>query len=263
MSLSLNFIEKGNSKKSILLLHGLFGSSANWNSIGAKLEDQYRVIIPDLRNHGQSPQSSVMSYRAVGQDIITLIDKLNISKCLLLGHSMGGKVAMQVALTYPERINGLSVIDMAPVNYNHNFERIFRGFDSVDLDKLKTRSDAIEQMETNIPEMDVRQFLLKNLIKTHTGWKWRLNIKNLRDNQKEITKFSPPQSQFRGPSWFLHGTKSDYLLPHYEPSIFKLFPRAQIFPIYGAGHWVHTDRPDLFWACVEKFLAVCNKNTKS
>tara|TARA_B100000676_G_C17903997_1_gene746213 strand:- start:124 stop:915 length:792 start_codon:yes stop_codon:yes gene_type:complete len=257
MTSNLYFIDKGTSSKTILLLHGLFGSSSNWLTVGARLADRYRVIIPDIRNHGNSPQSSQMSYEEMCEDIIELVDKLEISKFILLGHSMGGKIAMQIALTCPERIDGLGVVDMAPVKYAHHFDRIFRGFNSVDLKQLKNRDEADHQMSKNIPESDIRQFLLKNLIKTHSGWKWRLNLKSLDDNQNLITGFSPPKMKYKGPSWFLHGTKSDYLLPEHEPLIFKYFPRAQICPIKGASHWVHSEKPDLFWNCMERFLNAC------
>jgi len=254
MSLNLHLREQGESGPVVLLLHGLFGSATNWGSIGRGLAGHYRVLTPDLRNHGQSPHHPDMSYAAMGEDILALLDRRGIDRCVLVGHSMGGKVAMQLALTHPQRVAGIAVVDMAPVAYRHRFDRIFRGFDAVDLANLVSRSEADEQMARNVIEPDVRAFLLQNLRKTNQGWRWRLNLDALRGAQREITGFAPPNRPYRGPSWFIHGTNSDYLLPEYEPEIFRHFPRAQVCPVAGAGHWVYAEKPQGFSACLKRFL---------
>lgn len=257
MPLQLHYREYGEGRQPLVLLHGLFGSSANWGSIARHLSERYRVLVPDLRNHGQSPHHDDVSYDAMVEDLLGLFDQLQLAAPLIVGHSMGGKVAMQMALSQPDRVGGMAVVDMAPIAYRHNFDRIFRGFDAVDLASLGSRRDADEQMARHILEPAVRTFLLQNLGKTQSGaWGWRLNLSALHARQDQITGFSPPSTPYRGPSWFIHGANSDYLLPQYEPEVFRLFPRARICTVQGAGHWVYAEQPEGFAHCLEKFLAV-------
>lgn len=256
MPLQLHYREYGDGQRPIVLLHGLFGSSANWGSVARQLSERYRVLVPDLRNHGQSPHHDDVSYAAMAQDLVGLFDSLQLSSPLLVGHSMGGKLAMQMALGYPERVSGIAVVDMAPIAYRHNFEQIFRGFDTVDLEGLSSRSEADAQMARHVLDPGVRAFLLQNLGKTASGhWGWRLNLPALRAHQHQITGFLPPAAGYRGASWFIHGSRSDYVLPEYEREIFRLFPRARLCTVQDAGHWVYAEQPQGFAHCLGKFLA--------
>ena len=255
MSLPLHIRESGDGDTVILLLHGLFGSSANWGGVARQLSNDYRVLVPDLRNHGRSRHDADVSYDAMAEDLIALLDKHGIEQAIVVGHSMGGKVAMQLALSHPQRVAGIAVVDMAPVNYRHNFESVFRGFDAVDLAQLKNRTEADEQMARHVLEPGVRAFLLQNLNNTTGGWKWRLNLSALRAGQSQITGFLPPPgATYRGPAWFIHGANSDYLLPSHEAQIYALFPRARICSVAGAGHWVYAEQPQGFTDCLQRFL---------
>lgn len=241
----------------MLLLHGLFGSSSNWGTISRQLADRYHVIVPDLRNHGQSPHDHEHSYPALVEDLVALMDRLEIASAVLVGHSMGGKVAMQLALTAPERVAGLVVVDMAPISYAHNFNLVLQAFDAVNLDVVRNRADADRAMASLVPEPGVRAFLLQNLVKGPDGWGWRLNLAALRDAQGAILAFPlhASTSAFTGPTVFIHGELSDYVKPAYEAEIARLFPRAALCRVAGAGHWVYAERPDSFMNCLESFLA--------
>lgn len=254
MSVTLNVRAAGESGPVLILLHGLFGSSANWGGIARKLSEQYRVLVPDLRNHGQSPHHDDVSYAAMVGDLLGLLDSLQLESAALVGHSMGGKLAMQMALSHPERVQGIAVVDMAPVAYRHNFNVIFRGFAAVDLASLNNRREADEQMSRHVLDPQVRAFLLQNLHRTDQGWVWRANLPALEAHQQEITGFSPPHAAYRNPTHFIHGGSSDYLLPEYEPEVFRLFPRAQICKVEGAGHWVYAEQPQGFARCLDAFL---------
>lgn len=240
-----------------MLLHGLFGSASNWGAVAGRLKSEYRVIVPDLRNHGQSPHCADCSYPAMVDDLLGLMDAQGVAKAVLVGHSMGGKVAMQCALTRPDRVSGLAVVDMSPVSYTHDFESVLNGFRAVDLAAIRSRADADRQMAAHVQGSGVRAFLLQNLVKSPDGWQWRLNLDALAGAQAEITGFPahPPGSRFGGPTSFIYGALSDYVSPDYEPVIRRLFPAAILCPVADAGHWVYADRPQGFMACLDAFLS--------
>ncbi len=241
----------------VMLLHGLFGSATNWGMVAGRLKSDYRAIVPDLRNHGQSPHDIDCSYPAMVDDLLGLMDAQGIAKAILVGHSMGGKVAMHCALTRPDRVLGLVVVDMSPVRYTHDFESVLNGFRAVELAAIRSRADADRQMAAHVPGSGVRAFLLQNLVKTPAGWHWRLNLDALSDAQAEITGFPghSPGVHFDGPTSFIYGTLSDYVTPEYEPVIRRLFPTATLCPVADAGHWVYADKPHGFMACLDAFLA--------
>jgi len=240
----------------VMLLHGLFGSAANWGTVAGRLRSDYRVIVPDLRNHGQSPHDADFSYPAMVDDLLGLMDAQGIAKAVLVGHSMGGKVAMHCALTCPDRVLGLAVVDMSPVRYTHDFESVLNGFRAVDLAVTRSRADADRQMAAHVQGSGVRAFLLQNLMKSSDGWQWRLNLDALADAQAEITGFPghPPDARFGGPTSFIYGALSDYVTSEYEPVIRRLFPAANLCPVADAGHWVYADKPQGFMACLDAFL---------
>jgi len=255
MSLPLHLRSYGERGRTILLLHGLFGSSANWGSIARQLASDYRVSVPDLRNHGQSPHSPDVSYAAMVDDLLALLPDDGAERPLIVGHSMGGKVAMQLALHHPHRVAGIAVVDMAPVGYRHRFDGVLAAFDAVDLATVGSRGDADAQMSTVIPEPGLRAFLLQNLVKADGQWQWRLNLPALRAGQQQITAFEVAEDAvYPGPAWFIHGAKSDYLLPEHRPQIERLFPRAEICTVADAGHWVYAEQPQGFAECLQGFL---------
>lgn len=240
----------------IVLLHGLFGSVANWGSVARHLQAAYHVVVPDLRNHGQSPHHADNSYPAMVDDVLGLLDARGLGSVALVGHSMGGKVAMQLALGHPQRVDRLAVVDMSPVCYTHDFAAVLRGFRAVDLSTIRSRADADAQMADAVSGSGVRAFLLQNLVKGPDGWAWRLNLDALEKAQAQITGF-PEQvagRQYRGPAGFIYGVQSDYVTPAHEPQIRSFFPAASLYPIVGAGHWVYADQPQRFMDCLDIFL---------
>ena len=240
----------------VLLLHGLFGSSSNWGAVARQLETQYHVLVPDLRNHGQSPHHADTSYPAMVDDVLRLLEAHDVDAATLVGHSMGGKVAMHLALNHPQRVSRLAVVDMSPVRYTHNFDAVLDGFGAVDLATIRSRADADRQMAPHVSGGGVRAFLLQNLVKDEAGWRWRLNLSALAAAQAEITGFPDQRSDatFDGSAYFIHGALSDYVTPAYEPAIRRYFPNAMLCPVDGAGHWVYADQPQGFMACLDAFL---------
>lgn len=240
----------------VVLLHGLFGSSANWGAIARHLAARHRVLVPDLRNHGQSPHHRDNAYPAMAGDVLALLDHQQIDKAILVGHSMGGKVAMHLALEYPQRVEGLAVVDMSPVRYARDFETVLDAFRAVELAEISSRADADLQMAPYIAASGVRAFLLQNLVKVPDGWAWRMNLDALAAAQAQITGFpeQPAGAAFEGPASFVYGELSDYVTPAYEPVIRRLFPNASLCPVANAGHWVYADQPEGFLACLETFL---------
>ncbi len=255
MSLPLYLRQQGESGPFLVLLHGLFGSSGNWGSIARDLSQRYRVLVPDLRNHGQSPHHADVSYPAMVSDLLGLLDERQIDQTILVGHSMGGKLGMHFALAHPQRVAGLAVVDMAPVAYRHDFRQVFRAFDAVDLENLQKRSDADVVMAEHVIQPGVRAFLQQNLQRAGEQWSWRCNLQALRAGQAQITGFDVSEgARYSGPACFIHGTLSDYLQPSYESEVYRYFPKAWICPVKGAGHWVYAEKPEGFWRCLESFL---------
>lgn len=241
----------------LVLLHGLFGASANWGSTARRLADRYFVLVPDLRNHGQSPHTGVHSYPAMAEDLRVLLAHHSVERPTIVGHSMGGKVGMQFALEQPALVERLAVVDMAPVSYTHDFEDVLRAFDVVQLDRINSRSDADRQMAAVLPVQGLRAFLLQNLVRRDAGWRWRVNLDALRAEQGTITAFPThaPGSRFDGPVGFIYGSLSTYVRPSHWSTIHRLFPDADGCEVEGAGHWVYADRPEEFMNCLEGFLA--------
>ncbi|MCB1923096.1 MAG: alpha/beta fold hydrolase [Gammaproteobacteria bacterium] len=243
-------------KPPVLLLHGLFGAASNWGSVARRLEADYDVVVPDLRNHGKSPHATGHSYSDMVGDVLALYDTLQIERAIVVGHSMGGKVAMMLALQHPQRVERLGVVDIAPVDYGHNFDEVFARFRAVSLRTIHSRADADRQMDGGVIGGGVRAFLLQNLVKGPDGWAWRLNLDALDHAQGEITGFPdlPADASFDGVTQFIHGALSDYVLPAHQSRISQLFPRVEVCPVEGAGHWVYADQPQGFAVCLDAFL---------
>jgi pimeloyl-ACP methyl ester carboxylesterase len=257
-TLSLHYREAGRATgEPVLLLHGLFGSAANWGRVSRILADDWRVLVPDLRNHGQSPHAAQHDYPAMAADLVALLDRLEIEAATLVGHSMGGKVAMHLALTAPHRVARLGVVDMAPVRYAHDFDDVLQAFDAVDPGAIAGRSDAERAMADRRVAAGMRAFLLQNLVRdADGGWRWRLNLAALRRAQPDLRGFPDvePGTAYTGPARFIRGALSDYVRPEHEARVRELFPGAAICEVAAAGHWVHAEQPSGFIACLQPLL---------
>lgn len=239
----------------LIILHGLFGLADNWHSLANKWKDSFRVIAVDLRNHGQSPHDNEHSYDAMASDVIGLMDSLGLEKAHLLGHSMGGKVAMLLALKFPQRVNKLIIADMAPVKYKGGHEGIFRALFNLDLsDPNKKRSELDAELALGIPEFGVRQFLLKSLIRTDNGFAWKFNLKALYAHYQEILDWPETPLTFEPNTLFIKGEQSGYVKDEYLPTVAKYFPNYNLQSIEKAGHWVHAENPEAFSQAVLSYL---------
>jgi esterase len=243
-------------RPTLVLLHGLFGSSGNWGSVARHLASHYRLLVPDLRNHGRSPHAPLHDYPSMAGDLLELLDHHGVRAPIVVGHSMGGKVAMHLALTTPARVAGLVVVDMAPVRYSHGFDAVLRAFAAVDLTAIASRADANAQMRSAVPVSAVRAFLLQNLERHDGRWCWRLNLEALAAAQATITGFPdyPGPAVYEGRTLFVHGELSDYVRPSHHPVIQRCFPGAGLQVIEGAGHWVYADQPTAFLEVLDRFL---------
>jgi pimeloyl-ACP methyl ester carboxylesterase len=241
----------------LIILHGLYGSSDNWATIGRLLSDTFTVYIPDQRNHGKSPHSEIHDYKSMSDDVFELAGELKLSKFFLAGHSMGGKTAISFALKWPEMLNGLLIADISPfVNENSNriaynqHVTILDAILSINPEEISTRADAEEQLSMKIPSVKTRGFILKNLERIAGNiFEWKINAVSLRRNLNKIMegidRTSAITNQVTGfPVTFLRGEESEYITDNDYPDILKVFPAAEIIKIPGAGHWIHADKPD-------------------
>lgn len=238
----------------VLLLHGLFGAGDNLGGLGRELAEYDRVVLVDLRNHGRSPHSDEMSLPLLAADIAALLDHLGIDRAALVGHSLGGKVAMELALNLPGRVGRLVVADIAPVRYPPHHQTILGALGGLELENLRSRGEADNQLALAIDEPAVRQFLLKSLYRDNTGFHWRFNLEALRDCYPQLSA-APQGLPFAGPTLFIKGELSDYIKPEFEAAMRAAFPHFQFRMIAGAGHWLHAERPVAFNRLVRHFLA--------
>jgi len=236
----------------LLIAHGLFGSARNWNVIAKRLSDRGQVISVDMRNHGRSPRSPSQGYADMAADLAEVI-AAHGGRADILGHSMGGKAAMVLALGHPGLLRRLIVADIAPVAYGHSQSHLIEAMRSVDLSRITTRRDADTQLAGTIAETGVRAFLLQSLDVKEK--RWRLNLDVLEADMDQITGWPEGISgRFAGPTLMLSGAVSDYVLPAHRAIIRSHFPAALFAKIPGAGHWLHADRPRAFEAAVRVFL---------
>jgi esterase len=240
----------------VIILHGLFGSARNWQGIARSLAESHRVITPDLRNHGHSFHEDSMSYIDMADDVITLCDHLNINDAILMGHSMGGKVAMTVALLHPEQFSALVIVDIAPFDYEHSFHDLVDVMLNMDLKNLKHRTDAEAELNKISFDTNTNQFILQNLIRVDGQFCWRVNLDTISTSLTLLSQFPKnlKTKSCRMPSLFLGGSESHYMKSIHNASIYRHFPAAEITMIEGSGHWLHAEKPKEFLHEVQNFI---------
>lgn len=240
----------------LVILHGLFGSGRNWAALAKRFGARHRVIATDARNHGGSPWDDGMAYPAMAADLLELIATLDLDRPVVLGHSMGGKTAMYAALSEPDMFGGLIVADMAPVAYTHTHAALVAAMRAVDLLRVKRRADADEALAPAAPQRSMRDFLLQNLVFENGRARWRINLDSIAAHMTGLIGWALPRDAkpYQGPALFVHGGRSKFVIPAYHAEIRRLFPKARIDTIEGAGHWLHADKPEEFAAVVEGFL---------
>ncbi len=237
----------------LILLHGLFGSSDNWGVVAKHFSQHYQVISVDLRNHGKSPHSAMQTYPQMAEDILTLCDTLGLAQIHLLGHSLGGKVAMQFATQNQHRMGKLIVVDMAMRAYADAHTYLIDSMLALDLNQLKTRAQADEALSQHIPSTMVRHFLLMNLIKQEEQLKWRINLPALKTNYPALQTAVCEDAQYHAPCLFIRGKRSDYVQANDIAQISRHFVSAH-FDSLPTEHWVHAEQPQMFIQVVERFL---------
>jgi len=240
--------------EAIILIHGLFGSADNLGLLARALKEKYKVISIDLRNHGKSPHSETFTYREMATDVLAVIDQCDIEHFSLIGHSMGGKVAMAMTELAAPRLNHLIVLDMAPVHYHvHRHQNVFAGLQEVSKHTVNKRSEAETYLAKHILEPGVRQFLLKSYAKTDNGYNWRFNVDGLIANYETIMGWQDVP-EFTGKTLFVKGQDSEYILPEHRESIAKQFPSAKAHMVAKTGHWLHAEKPDTVNRIILNFL---------
>jgi pimeloyl-ACP methyl ester carboxylesterase len=256
----------------VVFVHGLFGQGKNWTTIAKGLADSHRVTLVDLPNHGHSPWTDRVHYLDMVEMLAAEVEHLG-EPVTLVGHSMGGKVAMQLALRHPELLRALVVVDIAPVEYPVQggrtddpdeeaspFAAYIDAMQALDLDTLKTRGDADDALRDAVPSRMVRSFLLQSLVReglgADGGWRWRLNLELLERDLGELRGFPepPPGATYDGPVLWIAGANSTYVLPEDRPAMDALFPATRLVRIKDAGHWVHSEQPEVFLRTLRLFL---------
>nr|NMN92219.1 esterase [Brenneria salicis ATCC 15712 = DSM 30166]RBP67555.1 esterase [Brenneria salicis ATCC 15712 = DSM 30166] len=245
-----HYVHQPQGKLPVILIHGLFGNLDNLGVLGRDLQNQHDILQIDLRNHGLSPRSPQMTYPAMAQDVLTVMDELSIDRAIIIGHSMGGKVAMSLTALIPARLEKLVAIDIAPVDYKiRRHDTIFTALTAVTEAGVSARSDAAGVMRRFIKEEGVIQFLLKSF---HQG-EWRFNAPVLWEQYENIVGWQvvPP---WQGPILFIRGEKSPYLDDIHRDALLSQFPAARAYVISGAGHWVHSEKPEAVLRAIHRFL---------
>jgi esterase len=257
--IDLHFREYG-AGKPVIILHGLFGSGENWMSVSNALQESFRLYLVDQRNHGDSPHTDTFSYPELAEDIYQFIRHHALGKVSLIGHSMGGKTAMEVSLEHPDLVDRLVVADIAPREYPPRLEHLIFALRELDIGSIKTRKDAEAALAQAVPERKVRLFLLKNLERTgnHT-FSWKINVDALASHYKEVVKgIEKRERAFNGPVLFIKGEQSDYIEDGDMDEILSLFPRAVTETVPHAGHWLHAEAQSSFVELCREFL---NRNS--
>jgi pimeloyl-ACP methyl ester carboxylesterase len=252
--MQLHFKESGQGR-AVVLLHGLFGSSDNWHFIAQRLAKNFRVFAVDHRNHGLSPHSAEMNYPLMAADAEKFFITRGLEGAAVIGHSMGGKTAMQFGLQWPHRVDKLVVADMAPREYAPAHDNIFAALLALDLPQYQTRQQIEDALAVEIPSLVLRRFLLKNLGRNPAGkFFWKINLRDIAESYPRLRQPVSHPRPFPKPALFIRGGKSKYINAEDEPRIRELFPQAQLETIAEASHWVHADEPEEFLRLLLDFL---------
>lgn len=251
--MQLNYRRKGQGQ-AVIVIHGLFGSLDNLGNLTKALTEHFEVIAIDLRNHGLSARSPSMSYQEMAQDVLALIEQLDLKQPFIVGHSMGGKVAMMTAALAPEQVQGLVIADMAPIAYpSARHTEVFNGLQAVLDAQCQSRREAEEVLRQHVTMPGVRQFLLKSFIPNDPQI-WRFNVPALKENYPDILGWQPLTTPYLGPCLFIKGGDSDYIQAEHQAQVVQQFPNASAKVITGTGHWLHAEKPQLFNRLVADFL---------
>lgn len=238
----------------LILLHGLFGSGNNWGTVAKDFSQYFQVISVDLRNHGNSPHSDKQDYTMMAEDLAELCDALNLNTVHLLGHSLGGKVAMQFATQFPQRVGKLVVVDMAMRAYADAHTHLIDAMMAVDLSAVRSRNEVDLALSSSINQAAVRQFLLMNLVKSGEQFAWRINLAALKANYPAMQQAVCELALYDKPCLFIRGEYSDYVNDDDIDHIKAHFIQTQ-FASLPTGHWVHAEQPQAFIALVERFVS--------
>ena len=246
----------GSGDDHFIILHGFLGMGDNWKTHAKNLsEKEYCVHLVDQRNHGRSFWSDKFDYDVMVNDLLQYLNHHGINQCVVLGHSMGGKTAMAFALNYPDRVQKLIIADIAPKYYAPHHQRILAGLSTLNLEEVSSRKAAAEHLKNFIPEAGTRQFLLKNLYWVSEGkLGLRINVAVLKNAAEAVGAAIQSQKQYHQPTLFLYGENSNYINPMTDTEILKYFPKAEIIEIKGAGHWLHAEKPILFFKTLTQWL---------
>ena len=246
----------GENGPDFVVLHGLFGSGKNWRSFAGSLEEDFQVWTLDARNHGDSPHADSMSYQQMAEDVARFFAENELENVILLGHSMGGKTAMQLALQFPDRIAALIVVDIAPVCYDHLHKqlKLIEAMQELHLAAEMSRSEIEKKLALKIPEKRLLSFLMTNLNRQNGQFQWRIGLEQIAAGMQELLNYPELKSVFKGPVQFIGGENSAYLKFEYHALIRKYFPESRITMLENCGHWLHVEQPAAFQKTVNEFL---------
>ncbi len=248
------FYRQSGQGEPLIILHGLFGSSDNWYTLAKTFAENFTVYLIDQRNHGQSPHSDEFNYKLLADDLFEFVNDHGLEKVNIIGHSMGGKTAMNFAVKYPERVKKLIIVDIVPKGYPVHHDNILEGLLSLNLTNVSSRTEADELLGKHIPELDVRQFLLKNLYRrSDGGFAWRPNLKAIESHIEEIGEGMQFDGQYNGPTLFIVGARSKYFKMGDENLLQQIFPAYKLVTL-DSGHWVQAEKPKEFVEAVIPFL---------
>ena len=250
----LNHRERG-SGSAVVLMHGMFGSLGNLGSVARALGENFRTLNVDLRNHGGSPHDPLMDLPSMAADVVATLDSLGVERAALLGHSLGGKVAMQAALSYPERVAKLVVADIAPVRYVQSHSPIIEALGVIEQSEIGDRKEADSILAAYENDLGVRGFLLQNLLRGEDGkYRLRLNLSAIAAHYFQGLMAAPEGDHYDQPTLFIKGENSAYIQSKHRDKIRRLFPRSSVEVIGGTGHWLHAEKPQEFNQLVEQFM---------
>lgn len=255
-NMDLNYKKLGEGEP-IIILHGLFGMLDNWQTLARKLAENYMVYLVDQRNHGRSPHAEVHTYAEMAKDLKAFMDRELLAEAHVLGHSMGGKTAMQFATYYPKMVDHLIVVDIAPKVYPRGHDEIFKALQSLRFEDAVSRKDVDDQLAEYIDNIGIRQFLLKNIVRDKvSGFRLRMNLPVIYQDYEKILGLPDWKHRYEGPTLFIRGEKSPYVAEEDLEDIKTLFPAANLETVKDAGHWVHAEKPEQLLQLLRTFLIV-------